>query len=334
MKLKKIYYSLILSLLVVFPLAVKAESPSMPPVDYKGEVIVDSDLDGLTDQGEIQLYQTDAGNPDTDGDGYLDGAEILSATDPLYANDYPSHRLVDIENNRSALSKINAETPWAWYVARSAGIIGFVFLWLTVFLGLAIRNPLLKKIITPIYSFGLHCFLGALAVYWALIHGLSLLFDKYIGFGIKDIAVPFVSQGAYVDTNYLALGILAFYFMAIMAITSYLRRHLNHWVWRILHFLNPLAFVFAVIHGYANGTDMKNVYIGGLFLLSAAVLSIVYLTNLMALIINKLRRPVQTIPTAGVGNNQPIYGNQNNYPESTGENPADRRPEDFRTLKF
>jgi len=37
--------------------------------------VVDSDNDGLTDEQEVQYY-TDSLNPDTDGDGYLDGVEV------------------------------------------------------------------------------------------------------------------------------------------------------------------------------------------------------------------------------------------------------------------
>lgn len=43
---------------------------------------IDSDNDGLKDWEE-NLYKTDPWNPDTDGDGYLDGEEINSGHNPL-----------------------------------------------------------------------------------------------------------------------------------------------------------------------------------------------------------------------------------------------------------
>jgi predicted ferric reductase len=175
---------------------------------------------------------------------------------------------------------INA-TPWPWYIARAAGLIGFVFLWLTIFLGLAIRNPLLKKIVQPIYSFDFHCFTAAMAVFLALVHGTALLFDSSIGFGIKDVTVPFYNNSEFLNTNYLALGIIAFYAMLIMTITSYLRAHISHWFWRVLHFLNPLAFIFVVFHGINNGTDMHNVYVRDIFMGSSFLLVIIYLSSLI-----------------------------------------------------
>ena len=44
----------------------------------------DPDGDGLSNYAEFMLYGTSWGNPDSDGDGYLDGSEILRhQTDPL-----------------------------------------------------------------------------------------------------------------------------------------------------------------------------------------------------------------------------------------------------------
>lgn len=258
-------------------------------VDYKGEVIVDSDLDGLTDKGEQQIFNTNPSKQDSDDDGYLDGVEVLSETKPMDADDYPTHRVENVIDMQS----VQAETPWAWYIARAAGILGFIFLWLTIFLGLAIRNPWLKKIIAPIYSFDFHSFMAALAVFWSLVHGIGLLFDPVIGFGVKDIFIPFFNRTEIVHSNPLALGIMAFWMLVVMTITSYLRSHMSHWLWRALHFLNPLAFIFVVIHGYNIGTDIKNIYIGGVFLFSSAILALIYFSNLASMIIDKIRQRQQ-----------------------------------------
>ncbi|PIR78104.1 MAG: hypothetical protein COU28_03365 [Candidatus Magasanikbacteria bacterium CG10_big_fil_rev_8_21_14_0_10_36_16] len=43
----------------------------------------DSDFDGISDKLEIEKYKTDPMNPDTDGDGFRDGVEIMGDYDPL-----------------------------------------------------------------------------------------------------------------------------------------------------------------------------------------------------------------------------------------------------------
>lgn len=43
---------------------------------------VDTDGDGLTDREEVDVYNTDPLNPDTDGDTFMDGAEVRNGYDP------------------------------------------------------------------------------------------------------------------------------------------------------------------------------------------------------------------------------------------------------------
>ena len=290
---RKIWFSLLLILFLAGSFSfVSAESEGereVPPVkvDYQNGTVVDSDFDGLTDQGEIQIYHTDPGNPDSDGDGFYDGAEILRGTDPLDSDDPMNFGIVE-----KIRQDIASETPWAWYVTRSAGLLGFVFLWLSVFLGLSIRNNLLKKIIQPLYSFEFHCFLGASALFWALIHGASILFDQNFGMGLEAVLIPFhfkyagfISGGI----DYLALGIIAFYSLIVLVFTSYARKIISQKVWRALHFLNPVAFVFVVFHGYFIGTDMKNIFVRNTFLWSSVFLVFVYFSNLIFVLWNNWR---------------------------------------------
>lgn len=179
------------------------------------------------------------------------------------------------------IAELGKETPWAWYISRAAGLIGFIFLWLAVFLGLAIRNPKLKKIIEPVYTFDFHCFLAGMAAFWALVHGTSFLFHGTFSLGIKDVFIPFYSKTALANPNLLALGIMAFYAIVVLTITSYLRRHLSYQLWRVIHFLNPLAFAFVVIHGFFIGTDMKNIFISTAYLTSSVFIVMLYIYNLI-----------------------------------------------------
>ena len=58
----------------------------------------DSDQDGLSDQDEMLVWQTNYLDPDTDFDGMPDGAEIANGTNPLDATvfnpiNYPEYHL-------------------------------------------------------------------------------------------------------------------------------------------------------------------------------------------------------------------------------------------------
>ena len=45
--------------------------------------VADTDADGLTDWAEVKIYKTNPLNPDTDGDTYKDGQEVINGYDPL-----------------------------------------------------------------------------------------------------------------------------------------------------------------------------------------------------------------------------------------------------------
>lgn len=59
------------------------------------KITADTDHDGILDYDEIAIYGTNPYNADTDGDGFTDGAEILSGHDPLDAR---SESLVEFES--------------------------------------------------------------------------------------------------------------------------------------------------------------------------------------------------------------------------------------------
>ncbi|OGF23208.1 hypothetical protein A3D45_01350 [Candidatus Falkowbacteria bacterium RIFCSPHIGHO2_02_FULL_42_9] len=57
------------------------------------EIRLDSDNDGVSDKDEIEIYQTDPNQADTDGDGYNDWRELNSGFSPL------NPAKVKLENN-------------------------------------------------------------------------------------------------------------------------------------------------------------------------------------------------------------------------------------------
>ncbi|MCK4540488.1 L,D-transpeptidase [Candidatus Parcubacteria bacterium] len=79
--------------------------------------LVDSDLDGIPDSDEKNIYFTDVNNPDTDGDGYSDWLELNFGYSPhnpkpvkLDDNDYDGDGLSDRDELRFHTSLINKDT--------------------------------------------------------------------------------------------------------------------------------------------------------------------------------------------------------------------------------
>ena len=65
------------------------------------DIGVDTDHDGLCDRTEPS-YHTDVADPDTDGDGYPDGVEVIDGDDPLAPTEPLRERVVFLSEDRDA----------------------------------------------------------------------------------------------------------------------------------------------------------------------------------------------------------------------------------------
>lgn len=80
-------------------LAYKVLTPVLPDFVFDfasraSQTAVDSDADGLSDEEE-RAYRTEAGNPDTDGDFYTDGEEVMWGWNPLSKELSPGQKYRD-----------------------------------------------------------------------------------------------------------------------------------------------------------------------------------------------------------------------------------------------
>lgn len=241
-------------------------------IDYQGQSPVDMDLDGLTDRAETELYHTDPKSADTDGDGYYDGTETLSGTNQLDINSIPGlpSGVLSGENQQ-------AETPWPWYVSRISGLLGFLLLYISIFLGLTVRIPWMRKLFSPLYAMQGHCWISFQATVFALVHGGALLFDEFLGFGFVDVFVPFASS---YKPQLVAMGTISFYLMVILTATSYARRFMSQKIWRALHFTNIILYAMGVWHALALGTDLQNPLARDIFIAANEFLVLLMIINM------------------------------------------------------
>lgn len=253
-------------------------------LDYAGQPVLDSDLDGLTDEGELKIFRSDPGNADTDGDGYLDGAEILSGSGVLDINSTPLS--LQIGAGQKQLSQ--QETPWAWYLGRISGLVAFVLLYLSIFLGLSLRLRFLHKLFAPLYALNAHAWIALQATILALAHGLILTLDKFFGLSLLNVLVPFTSSN---EAVLVGLGTISFYLMLLLVVTSYARKHLSHALWRALHFLNIGLYIIVVVHALYLGTDLKAPSLAqDVFIAANELLVLLMLVNMFLRIKDKIQR--------------------------------------------
>ena len=149
----------------------------------------------------------------------------------------------------------------AWYVSRSTGIVTWGLLVASMLWGFCYATRILGRRARPWWMLGVHRFLGALTVTFVIVHVLALVADNYTHFGLAQILVPFASTWRTVP---VALGIVGFYILIAVEVTSLLQKHLPRPLWRQIHLASYGLFAFATLHALTAGTDVKTVVVGGM----------------------------------------------------------------------
>jgi DMSO/TMAO reductase YedYZ heme-binding membrane subunit len=92
-------------------------------------------------------------------------------------------------------------------------------------------------------------------VVWPLVHRYSCRrhsHGSYVQFGLASLLIPFAASWHPVA---VALGVVSLYLLAAVEVTSLVRKHLSHRLWKRVHFLSLPLFVLSTIHGLSAGTD-------------------------------------------------------------------------------
>jgi len=105
-------------------------------------------------------------------------------------------------------------------------------------------------------SFELHRFTSLLGLGFAAIHALVLLGDQYSAYTLAQLLVPFM--GTNYRPEWVGLGQLSLYALAVVAFTFYFRDRLGTHVWRLIHMLSFALFLMVLLHGIKSGTDTGN----------------------------------------------------------------------------
>jgi DMSO/TMAO reductase YedYZ heme-binding membrane subunit len=142
--------------------------------------------------------------------------------------------------------------PLPWYVARASGLVGWGLLTAATLWGLALSTKVFGKRPRPNWLLDLHRMLGALALVFTGVHVGAILVDQYVHFGLTEVLVPFASKWHPIA---VAWGIVGFYLLAAVELTSLLRSRIPKKFWRRVHYLSFPLFVFATVHGLSAGTD-------------------------------------------------------------------------------
>ena len=154
----------------------------------------------------------------------------------------------------SMTQSLTGEIPHAyWYLSRTSGFVAYVLLWLSMVFGLLLTNKLAKSTTGIPAAFDLHQFTSLLGLAFTLFHALILLGDKYIGYSLAQLIVPFSQQDF--KPVWVGVGQLGFYLMAVVTFTFYIRELITQRGWRLVHYASFAMWMMALGHGLLTGTD-------------------------------------------------------------------------------
>jgi sulfoxide reductase heme-binding subunit YedZ len=162
-----------------------------------------------------------------------------------------------------------------WITSRAAGTAALFLSSAGVCVGLLLSGRFVRGRGAELRP--LHEALSLATIAALLVHGLSLLGDKYLHPSLVDIAVPFA--GSY-KTGWTSLGIIAAWALVLLGPSYYVRRVIGQKRWVKLHRFTAIAWIAGIIHALGEGTDAGSAW----FVLMIAA------TTIPALVLLTLRK--------------------------------------------
>lgn len=172
------------------------------------------------------------------------------------------------------ITGVAGETTAFWYLSRASGMVVYLLLWGSVVWGLLLSSKIGQVRWRAAVLLEAHRFLSYVALGFALFHGLVLMGDRYFGFPLQAVLVPFAS--AY-EPTLVAAGQIAFWLSVALSFSFAIRKHTGQRAWRVFHYTSFLAYALAFAHAAWLGSDSDLPWMQALYLVTGGiVLFLVY----------------------------------------------------------
>lgn len=140
-----------------------------------------------------------------------------------------------------------------WYTSRAAGIVSWVLLTASVLAGMSMASRDSRRLPRG-WPIDLHRFLSTLSLVFLAVHMAALVPDNFVEFGWAEIFVPMASTW---QPGAVAWGVVGFWLVVAVEISSLLKRRIPNRVWRTIHFASFGVWISATVHLFMAGTDVS-----------------------------------------------------------------------------
>lgn len=163
----------------------------------------------------------------------------------------------------------DADVPAMWWIARSFGLLAYLALWLSTLFGVLVAGRGAGGLLHQPTVLELHSRWAVAALVTTALHVLASVGDPEYGIAPLAVIVPLAADKL---TGPVALGTLAVWGMATVALTTAIFRRLPRWLWRAVHASAFGTYALALVHGIAAGTDTGSPLLQGIYAGTGAVL--------------------------------------------------------------
>jgi sulfoxide reductase heme-binding subunit YedZ len=171
-----------------------------------------------------------------------------------------------------------------WILIRAAGMGAYVMLFLSVAWGLVSTTGVVTKRVSKASSNQFHAFSASAGLALLGAHLGLLLLDSFMPFRPVDVLVPLHATYRPVATG---LGVLAMYVIVLIAVSSWVRRHISTRLWRSIHVFSVPAFTLSLLHGVFAGSDTTRPWMAALY--GVTGLTTLFLVLVRALTVGQAR---------------------------------------------
>lgn len=165
-----------------------------------------------------------------------------------------------------------------WLVSRAAGIVALGLISVSVLIGLTMATKILRRPGLGRKLARLHEHVALVALAAIVVHGASLLGDRWLRAGVKGLIVPFTMG---YRPLYTGIGIVAAYLAVLLGLSFYVRRRIGTRLWRKLHRATALVWILGIAHTIGSGTDASTVWLRLMMLAFGAPIVFLLLMRLL-----------------------------------------------------
>jgi len=166
-----------------------------------------------------------------------------------------------------------------WEMIRASGIIAYLLLTISVFMGVAVNARALDAIMRRAWVFEAHRTVAVLALAFTTLHVLLLLVNRHVPLTIVQVLVPLAASWRAVP---LALGTISLYLAAALTVSSYARSIIGQRTWRLIHYGGFAGWITALAHGITAGSDTAMPWVQYFYLSTGAAAAFLITFRLLA----------------------------------------------------